>query len=304
MRDLTGLFDPDRVAVIGASDRDGSVGRVLMANLSSFDGDVLPVNPNRDSVDGRPCYPDFASVPEPASVDLAVVAVPASEVTDVVRQIGEAGVANVVVITAGFSETGDRGTERERDLIDVAAAYDLNLVGPNCVGVISTETGLNATFLRSTVESGSISLMSQSGVFISAVLSWAAREGIGFEDVVSLGNEAVLDETDFLAEWGTDPDTDVILAYLEDVEDGRAFVETARRVTRETPVVVLKSGGGRRRVPRPPPPTRGRLPGASRPIGRASTRPGASGRRPSRTCSTWARPSPDSRCPPGTTSPW
>jgi acetyltransferase len=120
--------------------------------------------------------------------------------------------------------------------------YDLNLVGPNCVGVVSTRSGLNATFLEGAPPKGSISLLSQSGAFIAAVLGWAVQHEIGFRDIVSLGNEAVLDEIDFIAEWGDDPETDVILAYLEDIEEGRQFIETARDVTAETPVVVIKSG--------------------------------------------------------------
>lgn len=242
MTALSGIFSPNRVAVIGATDREGSVGRALMENLSSFDGDVIPVNPERESVLGTTSYSTIGDVPDPESVDLAVVAVPASAAGEVIRRIGEAGIKNVVVITAGFSETGAEGERRERELIDIAERYDLNLVGPNCVGVISTRGGLNATFVQGRPPEGSISLMSQSGAFIAAVLGWATQHDIGFKDVVSLGNEAVLDENDFIAEWGDDPDTDVILAYLEDVADGQRFIETAREVTKNTPVVIIKSG--------------------------------------------------------------
>jgi acetyltransferase len=242
MTDLSGLFDPGRVAVIGATDEENSVGRALVENLSSFRGDVIPVNPNRETVLGRTCYPEIGDVPDVESVGLAVVTVPAAVAVDVVRQVGEAGVANVVVISSGFGESGAEGERRERELVDTAERYDLNLVGPNCVGVISTPTGLNATFSRETPPEGSISFMSQSGALILAVLGWATQHGIGVKDVISLGNEAVLDEVDLVAEWGDDPDTDVILAYVEDVEDGRQFIETARDVTAETPVVALKSG--------------------------------------------------------------
>jgi len=240
--DLSALFDPDRVAVVGATDREGSVGRALLENLASFDGEVIPVNPNRETVLGAECYPEIGAVPDVASVDLAVVAVPAAAAVDVVREVGTAGIGTVVVVTAGFSEAGERGERRERELIEVAEEYDLDLLGPNCVGVISTPAGLNATFARGTPPEGSISLVSQSGAFIAAVLGWAAQHGVGFRHVVSLGNEAVLDEVDFLAEWGADPETDVVLAYLEDIDEGRAFIETAREVTSHTPVVVIKSG--------------------------------------------------------------
>ncbi|AXG09769.1 acetate--CoA ligase family protein [Haloplanus rubicundus] len=242
MPDLSGLFTPDRVAIIGANDEEGSVGRALLKNLSSFDGDVIPVNPNLETVLGRECYSEIGDVPDAASIDLAVVAVPATVAVDVVRQIGHAGITDVVVITAGFSETGGEGEQREQELIDVAEEYDLNLVGPNCIGIISTPSGLNATFVRGEPPVGSISFMSQSGAFIAAVLGWAAQHGVGFKDIVSLGNEAVLDEIDFIEQWSDDPDTDVILAYLEDIGDGQRFIETARDVTMETPIVVIKSG--------------------------------------------------------------
>lgn len=242
MPDLSSLFTPSRVAVIGATDREESVGRALLENLSTFEGELVLVNPNRESVLGQECYPEIGDVPDVESIDLAVVAVPSAVAVDIVRQAGEAGIRNVVVITAGFSESGKKGEQREQDLIDVADEYDLTLVGPNCVGIISTPIGLNATFAQGKPPEGSISLMSQSGAFIAAVLAWAAQHGIGFKDVVSLGNEAVIDEVDVIAEWGDDPDTDVILAYLEDIDHGQQFIDTARQVTKHTPIVVIKSG--------------------------------------------------------------
>jgi acetyltransferase len=236
---LRGLFDPSRIAVVGATDAEGSVGRAILQNLRSFDGEVVPVNPNRETVLGEDCV---ASLAEAGAVDLAVVVVPASAVVDVVREAGDAGIGTVVVVSAGFSEAGAEGAARERELRAVAEAHDIDLVGPNCLGVMSTPAGLNATFGPAMPLSGSLSFMSQSGAFVTAVLDWAGDEGIGFKDVVSLGNKAVLDETDFLSAWGEDPDTDVVLGYLESIEDGRAFVDRAREVTRETPVVLAKSG--------------------------------------------------------------
>jgi len=241
MGDLAGLFAPDRVAVVGATDREGSVGRALLSNLlDSFEGDVVPVNPNRDAVLGRECYPDVGAVP--GAVDLAVVVVPAPAVVDVLRDVGEASVRNVVVVSAGFAEAGEAGKRRQDALVEVAEEYDLSLVGPNCVGVVSTPVGLNATFAPEDALPGPISFMSQSGAFVTAVLDWAADNDVGFTDLVSLGNEAVLGAVDFAAEWGEDPDTRVVLAYLEQVVDGRAFIDTVREVTRDTPVVVIKSG--------------------------------------------------------------
>ncbi|WP_267639636.1 acetate--CoA ligase alpha subunit [Haloarchaeobius amylolyticus] len=240
MGTLTGLFAPERVAVVGATDREGSVGRAILENLRSFDGDVVAVNPSRDEVLGEPCYDDLQGVPDP--VDLAVVVVPAKYAIDVVRDAGEAGVTNVVVITAGFGETGGEGANREQELKAVAEEYDLNLVGPNCLGVMNTGVDMNATFGPEMALPGNISFMSQSGAFITAVLDWANDQNIGFKDVVSLGNKAVLDETDFVRSWGDDPDTDVVLGYLESIQDGREFIEAARDTTDDTPVVVVKSG--------------------------------------------------------------
>ena len=235
------MFAPDRVAVIGASEQDGSVGRAVTANLQAdFDGEIVPVNPNVDQVLGMDCVDDIGSV-DPA-VDVAVVVVPARIAVEVVDECGAAGIENVVVITAGFGEAGSEGAAREKRLTEVAAEYDLNLVGPNSLGIMSTSVGLNATFGPENAQPGNISFMSQSGAFVTAVLDWANDRDVGFKDVVSLGNKAVLDERDFVAEWGDDPETDVILGYLEGIDDGEAFIQAARETTRETPIVLVKSG--------------------------------------------------------------
>ncbi|QZP39793.1 acetate--CoA ligase family protein [Halobaculum magnesiiphilum] len=236
---LTGLFAPERVAVVGATDREGSVGRAVTENLiAEFDGEVVPVNPSRDEVLGLSCVGSVAD----ADADMAVVAVPPGAVIDVVRECGESGVDNVVVLTAGFGETGAEGADREQQLRSVAEEYDLNLVGPNSLGVMSSPRGLNATFGPDAPPAGAVSFMSQSGAFVTAVVDWAKEQGVGFKDVVSLGNKAVLDETDFVRAWGDDPDTDVVVGYLESIDDGRAFVDAARETTDDTPVTVVKSG--------------------------------------------------------------
>ncbi|WP_144900915.1 acetate--CoA ligase family protein [Halobellus captivus] len=236
---LSTLFAPGRIAVVGATDREGSVGRAIMENLlDSFAGEVVPVNPSREEVFGRSAIDSVGD----ADADLAVIVVPPNVAVDVVREAGEAGIRNVVVITAGFGETGSEGATRERELIDVAEACDIDLVGPNSLGIMSTPVGMNATFGPENAQSGRMSFMSQSGAFITAVLDWANAEGIGFKDVVSLGNKAVLDESDFVEEWGDDEETEVIIGYLEGIDDGRRFIETAREVTRETPIVLVKSG--------------------------------------------------------------
>ncbi len=237
---LSALFDPETVAVVGATDREGAVGRAILENLrDEFAGRVVPINPSRDEVLGLECYPDATSAPP---IDLAVVVVPPEIVIESIRELAAAGTENAVVITAGFSETGSEGAARERRLREIAAEHDLNVVGPNSLGIMSTPNGMNATFGPESALEGSISFMSQSGAFITAVLDWANDQGIGFRDVVSLGNKSVLDETDFVREWGDDPDTDVIIGYLEDIGDGQAFIEAAREVTTDTPIVLVKSG--------------------------------------------------------------
>ena len=236
---LSELFDPESVAVIGATEREGAVGSAVMRNLlADFDGEVVPVNPSVDEVFGLPCPDSIAET----DVDLAVVVVPPQIALEVVETAGEAGIRNIVVITAGFGETGSDGAARERELVELAERYELSLVGPNCLGIISTPSGLNATFSPTNACAGSVSFMSQSGAFVTAVLDWAADRNLGFKDVVSLGNKAVLDECDFVEAWGDDPETDVILGYLESIERGAEFVRTAREVSAETPIVLVKSG--------------------------------------------------------------
>jgi acetyltransferase len=237
--DPSALFAPERVAVVGASEERGSVGRAITTGLrDEFDGEVVLVNPNHETVLGQPCMDGLA---EAEAVDLAVVVVPSAAVLDVVREAGETGVESVVVITAGFAEAGGEGATRERELRAVAAEYDLNLVGPNSLGLISTPVGLNASFGPGDVLPGGFSFMSQSGAFVTAVIDWARDQGVGFRHIVSLGNEAVLDERDFVEAWG-EGETSVILGYLEGIDDGQAFIETAREVSRETPIVLVKSG--------------------------------------------------------------
>ncbi|MBZ6493779.1 acetate--CoA ligase family protein [Natrinema longum] len=237
---LSALFDPETVAVVGATDREGAVGRAILENLrDGFAGEVVPINPSREEVLGLECYENAKSAPP---IDLAVVVVPPDIVIESIRDLAGAGTENVVVITAGFAETGSEGAERERQLRELADEHDLNVVGPNSLGIMATPNGMNATFGPEDALEGSISFMSQSGAFITAVLDWANEQGIGFQDVVSLGNKTVLDETDFVREWGGDPDTDVIIGYLEDIDDGQGFIEAAREVTADTPIVLVKSG--------------------------------------------------------------
>lgn len=236
-RNLSGLFTPERVAVVGASDREGSIGRLLMENLDSYAGDVVPISSRAETVLGESA-PD--SLQGTDGIDLVVVAVPPESALAALETAGEQGVENAVVVTAGFEESG--GDAYAQQLRDIAHRFGMNVVGPNSMGVMSTASGLNATFSPRHPSRGGVSLISQSGAFVTATLTQAADRGLGFRHVVSVGNKAVLNTVDYLQYLDADPETDVIAAYLEDIEDGQRFVEVARRVTRSTPVVVLKSG--------------------------------------------------------------
>ncbi len=241
MGKLKDIFSPDTVAIIGASEEKDSVGRTIMENIhETFQGEIIPVNPEDDSILGYKCYPDIESVS--TKIDLAVIVVPPDIVQNILEDIGKTDIKDVVVITAGFSEIGPKGAKRQERLEEIAEKHDINLVGPNCLGVINTSNGLNVTFAPEKPLSGNISLMSQSGAFITAVLDWGSEKNVGFNDIVSLGNEAVLDGSDFVEEWGSDPETDVILGYIEQVIDGRKFIDISREVIKTTPIVILKSG--------------------------------------------------------------
>ncbi|NHN42853.1 CoA-binding protein [Halorubellus sp. JP-L1] len=239
-RDLDALFAPETVAVVGATDREGAIGRAVVENLaSSFAGEVVPVSRSTQSVLGREAVKDVSE----ADADLAVVVLPADATVDAVRDAGQAGVDAVAVLSAGFGESDDEdGASRERALREIAAEHDLVLVGPNALGVLSTRRSMNASFGPSLPDPGGVSVLSHSGAVVTATLDWAASNDVGVRDVVSLGNGTGIDEADVLRYWGADPDTDVVFAYLEDVQDGDRFVEAAREVSRTTPVVGLKSG--------------------------------------------------------------
>ncbi len=235
---LKGLFEPEVVAVIGATPKEGKVGNTILRNLKDFNGKVYAVNPKYSEVLGFKCYPSVESIPE--RVDLAIVAVPLKSVLNVLESCGRKGVKNVVVITAGFKEVGNYDLEKE--LVKICKRYGINLVGPNCLGIINTHNNLNATFSRVSPPKGRIALVSQSGALILALIDWARLNGIGFSKVVSLGNKAVLNENDFMEFFLEDEHTDVVMLYLEGIEDGRRFMKVARRLSKVKPVVAIKSG--------------------------------------------------------------
>jgi len=239
---LDTFFRPQSVAVIGASRDPEKLGYAVLANLEKggYRGRLYPVNPKASEILGLPAYPSVLDIPDP--VDLAVVVIPYRFVPAVLEQCGQKGVPAVVVISAGFREAGREGLERERELVEIARKYDLRIIGPNCLGVIDTATPLNATFAAGMPPAGPIAFMSQSGALGTAVLDMAMAGRIGFSKFASLGNKADVSEIDLLEAWGDDSESRVILIYVEGLPDGQKFMQVARKVTRDKPVVAIKSG--------------------------------------------------------------
>jgi acetyl coenzyme A synthetase (ADP forming)-like protein len=241
---LTPIFRPRSIAVIGASRRPGTIGWLIVDNLlrHHFAGTVYPVNPGARSIHSIPAWRSVREIPGP--VDLAVIAVPKGAVLDVVEECGAKGVPAIVVISAGFRETGPEGAERERLLVRRVRELGMRLVGPNCMGVLSTaeEVSMNATFAPTMPPAGGVSFLSQSGALGITILDYAAEYGIGIRDFISVGNKPDVSGNDVLEFWEADPGTRVILMYLETFGNPRHFTRIARRVSRRKPMIVVKSG--------------------------------------------------------------
>ncbi len=242
LQNLTPLFRPVSVAIIGASGKPGKIGNIILKNVIAcgYSGRIFPINPKADEIEGYPAYPSITQVPEP--VDVAVIAVPARGVLPVVEECGRAGVKHLIVISAGFKETGAEGLALEKELVTIARRHGMRVVGPNCVGIMDTHTPLNASFAAGFPKKGKIAFISQSGAMLVAILDWSLTSSLGFSKFVSLGNKSDLDESDFIAAAADDPTTKVILCYIEDVSDGMRFLDAATRASRRKPIVVLKSG--------------------------------------------------------------
>ena len=239
---LKTFFKPQSVALIGATEKAGSVGRTILSNLiaSPFGGTVYPVNPKRPSVLGIQSHPNVASIPE--QVDLAIIVTPPASIPGIIEECGEAGVPTAVVISAGFKEVGEAGAKLERDLVAKAEGYGMRVIGPNCLGVMSPISGLNATFAAGMANKGRVSFIGQSGALITAILDWSLREGVGFSSIVSLGSMADVGWGDLIDYLGDDPDTDAIVLYMETVGDARAFLSAVREVALHKPIIVMKPG--------------------------------------------------------------
>jgi acetyltransferase len=239
---LTPLFEPASVAIVGATEKKGKVGEVLIANMlaAGYKGPLFAVNPKYTQVAGVPCFPSPERLPQ--RVDLAVVATPAATVPDVIEQCGRAGVRAAVVISAGFSETGPAGAKLERALVENARRWGLRVIGPNCLGILRPALGMNATFARSRALTGSLGLISQSGAVCAAMLDWAEPNGVGFSSVVSLGGSVELDFGEIIDYLANDAVTEHILLYIEGIRDARRFLSSLRAAARVKPVILMKVG--------------------------------------------------------------
>ena len=239
---LDAIFAPQAVAVIGATEKAGSVGRSILWNLiqSPFGGTVYPVNPKRPNVLGIRSYPKIAAVPEP--VDLAVVVTPAPTVPQVIAECVEAGVKGAIIISAGFKEIGPEGAELERKVLTQARRGRMRLIGPNCLGVMCPQKGLNATFAAEMAQPGSVGFLSQSGALCTAILDWSLRVHVGFSAFVSIGSMLDVGWGDLIDYLGDDPQTKCIVIYMESIGDARSFLSASREVALTKPIIVIKAG--------------------------------------------------------------
>lgn len=239
---LDAIFAPKSIAVIGASQREGSVGRTVLWNLIShpFGGTVFPVNPKHHSVLGIKTYPNIAAVPEP--VDLAIVITPASTVPGVIGECVDAGVKGAIVLSAGFKEIGTTGAELEQQVLQQVRRGKMRLIGPNCLGVMNPHTGLNATFAHGMALPGKVGFISQSGALCTAILDWSFRENVGFSAFISIGSMLDVGWGDLIYYLGDDPHTESIVIYMESIGDARSFLSAAREVALTKPIIVIKAG--------------------------------------------------------------
>jgi acetyltransferase len=239
---LTALFEPKSVAVIGASDRENSVGNVIFKNIlgSGYKGRLYAINPKHETIQGQPAYKSIEEIG--ARVEMAIVATRAQTLPHLVEQCGRSGVRNVMVITSGFSESGHIGAAIERKMLEIARSYNVRILGPNCLGIIRPDLGLNATFTKITANPGNLALVSQSGAMCSAVLDWAKANQVGFSSVISIGTTADVDFGEILDYLIYDNRTHYILMYVEGIRNARRFMSALRSAARIKPIILLKAG--------------------------------------------------------------
>jgi acetyltransferase len=235
---IDAMFAPKSVALIGASEKPDSVGRALLENLQSFSGRVFPINPSHATLLGQKTFPKIADAPE--EIDLAVIATPAATVPRIIAECAAVGVKGVVIISAGFKESGPAGAELERQILERRG--NMRIIGPNCVGVMLPHIGLNATFVKPLALPGNIGFISQSGALCSAILDWSRSTQLGFSAFISIGSMADVNWGDLIDHLGDDPHTRSILLYMESVGDARSFLSAAREVALTKPIIAIKVG--------------------------------------------------------------
>ncbi|MFO7798676.1 acetate--CoA ligase family protein [Rhodohalobacter sp.] len=239
---IESFFTPKRVAVIGASRDPHKLGYGVIRNLLKykFKGEIFPVNKNASEILDISCYSSVEELPD--GIDLAVIVLPATIVPKIIEQCGAKEIKNAIVVSGGFSETGEEGRELEGKLKEAAEKHGIRIIGPNCIGTIDTHTPVNTTFVVGMPEQGGIGFISQSGAMVAAVIDWARGAGVGFSRIVSLGNQIDVTETEMIDLIGNDRQTEVITAYAEGVSDGKEFLKISREIARKKPFVVLKGG--------------------------------------------------------------
>lgn len=242
MKNISSLFKPEAVAVIGASSKEGKVGNIVVKNLIScgYTGKIYPINPKEEMIEGLKNYHSVLEVP--GDIDLVVVSIPAVAVLDAVKECVEKGVKNMIILTAGFKEIGGEGANLEKEIVRVAREGGMNILGPNVIGSIDTKSPINASFAQMMPHQGDIAFISQSGAMLVAILDWSVTAGIGFSKTISIGNKADISEIDLIEYLGDDPDTNVILCYLESITEGDHFLKVVSEVSKKKPIVILKSG--------------------------------------------------------------
>ncbi|MHA1611147.1 MAG: acetate--CoA ligase alpha subunit [Promethearchaeota archaeon] len=239
VKELESMFHPTSVAIIGASSTPGKIGNTVLVNMaqSGYQGKVYPINPKADSILGHKAFPSVSDVPDP--IDLGVICIPSKYCAPIVEECGKKGVKSLVIISAGFKEVGGLGIARENKIKEISNQYDMRILGPNCLGII---TEANFSFSSLSPKKGHIGMLSQSGAMMTGLLDWAVEQDIGFSSFISLGNKCDADEVDFIEYLAQDDQTKVIAAYIESVQDGDKFFRIVSEATKIKPVILLKSG--------------------------------------------------------------
>jgi acetyltransferase len=239
---LDAIFDPKAIALIGATDRAGAVGRILLENLiqSGYGRTVYPINPKRTSVLGVRAYKSVADVPD--QLDMAVIVTPSKTVPSLVKQCGEVGIKGIIIISAGFKEIGPEGVKLEEQILAEARSRGMRIIGPNCLGVMNPVAGLNATFGSTIARPGKVAFLSQSGALCTAILDWSIHENVGFSRFVSMGTMLDVGWGDLIDYLGNDPETESILLYMESIGNARSFLSAAREVALTKPIILIKPG--------------------------------------------------------------